>query len=269
MRSHWFREDPGRSFSIPPLTAWSGATLLMVLLVACFLLQFVPGVTQALALHLDQVDQPLYWYQFLTYAVMHSETDLMHLLMNLLVIFFFGRQIESDLGGRRPFLAFCAVAALVASLSFVAIELLKNPAGEGMLLGASGMAYACLVAFGTLYPQAQVILFIVPMRAWALVSIFMGLALWYSLHGAGGVAHVAHLGGGAFGFLFIRYRSQATQLVARYRTKRRQTELRRRVDRKQEVDRILEKISKTGIGSLTKEERKFLDAASRDLRNPR
>ena len=272
MRAHWFQEDPGRKFSVPPLKTWSGANLLMATLGICFILQLVPGVTWALALHMDQVANPVYWYQFLTYALIHSQSDILHLLFNVLMFFFFGRQIEADLGGRNPFLVFCGLAAVVASISFVTVELLSHPDGASWLLGASGMAYACLVAFGTLYPQAQVVLLIFPMRAWALVAIIFGAALWSSLFGAGagdGVAHVAHLGGGAFGFLFIRYRFKAALLVEGYRRKRRETDQRRSVDRKQEVDRILEKISASGIGSLTKAERKFLDSASRDLRNPR
>lgn len=272
MRKEWYQDEPGRKFSVPPLGTWMGANLLMALLAVIFLLQLLfSGVTEWLALHLDQVGNPLYWYQFLTYSLVHSDAGPMHLLMNCLMFFFFGRAIEADLGGRTPFLVFCGVSAVVASLCFVLVEALGHGLGSGgILLGASGMAYACLVAFGTLRPQAQVIFLIFPIRAWALVAILMGLAAFYSFSSdGGGVAHMAHLGGGAYGFLFIKYRFKAGLLLERFKRHQARAENERKVDRKKEVDRILEKISASGIGSLTKEERKFLESASKDLRNPR
>ncbi|MFH0944074.1 MAG: rhomboid family intramembrane serine protease [Planctomycetota bacterium] len=269
MRKEWYRDEPGQRFRVPPLRTWMGANLLMASLAAIYLLQLLfAGFTDWFALHVNQVGNPLCWYQFLTYALLHSEFDPWHLLLNCLMFFMFGRAIEPDLGGRTPFLIFCGVSAVVASLCFVVVEALGQGLGSGtILLGASGMAYACMVAFATLRPHA---LMIFSIRAWVMVSIFMGLAVFHSLTSGGdGVAHVAHLGGGAFGFLFIRYRFQASLVWERYQQHLAQAGHSRKIDRKQEVDRILEKISESGIGSLTKEERKFLESASRDLRNPR
>lgn len=269
MRARWFQDDPGQKFSVPPVRTWSGANLLLVVLVLMFLLQLMFSVERFLALRISELGNPLNWYQFFTYSLLHTKADLMHLLLNGLVLFFFGRQVEVDIGGRTRFLIFAGVAALVASLSYVVVELLRSGSNLDIpMYGASGIAYAALVAFGTLHPQAQVVFFIFPMRAWALVAILMGLALYSMLMGSGGgVAHVAHLGGGAFGFLSIRYRHQIELLLVRFREQRASAQKKRRIDRRREVDRILEKISRSGIGSLTREERRFLDSASRDLRD--
>ncbi len=268
-RSHWYSDEAGPRPGVPPLRSWSTASLLLAVLAAVFILQLLTGIGRYLALDMATIQRPLCWYQFLTYALVHDESDFGHLLMNGLVLFFFAPAVEEDLGGRRPFLVFCAVAAVVSSLSFVLVEAFCAPNGR-CLVGASGVGYACLVAFGALRPQARVFLLVFPMRAWVLATIIMTIALYATVMGSGdGVAHVAHLGGGAFGFACVRYRRVLDGALIRYRQQRASAELKRRGERKQEVDRLLEKISRSGIGSLTRAERRFLDSASRDLRGRR
>ncbi len=269
MRSNWFEEEPARRFTIPPLSSWRGADLLSLALVVCFVLQLTPlGLTEWFGLSLGHVAQPLYWFQFATYALVHSTHDPLHLGFNCLALYFFGRQVEADIGGRKPFLWFCLAAAVIASILFVVWEFAFGAAPNALLIGASGITYACLVAFATANPQADVVFFIFPMKAWALAALFMLITVFYmATMAGGGIAHPAHLGGGLFGFAFIRHRHRFDGLLERRRARRRVHAHQREIDRRREVDRILEKISRNGISSLTRSERRFLDSASRDYRS--
>ena len=66
-----------------------------------------------------------------------------------------------------------------------------------MVIGASGALYGLLVAYAVYFPQTEVLLwFILPMKMWVLVSLWVGISLFYSVFGSGGgIAHLAHLGG--------------------------------------------------------------------------
>ena len=241
----------------------------MLTLVVVQLLEAFFHVDRFLMLSPEHLPNPLRWYELLTYSLAHSREDITHLLFNLLFLFFFGRQVEAMIGGRNAFFVFAAVAAVLSSLSYLLIEFIRSDMASP-LLGASGIAYACLVAYATILPNAEVIVLFVPVRAWVLASILMAVAVYTAaLNPFSGVAHVAHFGGGAFGFLFIRYRHAITGLVDGARARRQLSARAREVDRRQEMDRILEKISQEGLGSLSKTEKKFLESASRDLRDRR
>lgn len=265
MRAQWYQDEPRSSPTIPPVKAWRATSQIVALLVLFFLLQVFFRSETWLALHSDHLVRPWRWYEFFTYALVHDRYDLFHLAFNALAIWFFGRDVETHLGGRAAFYRFAAGAALCASLTFVVLHAVFG-GGPVMLYGASGLAYACLVAYGTLFPHAQVILFVFPMRAWVLCAIVMAVAAWAAfVGGGGGVAHTAHLGGGAFGFVAARYGGAVDRWWESLRERRRRLDRRREVERRREVDRILAKISREGLGSLTRRERRTLKAASREL----
>lgn len=141
-------------------------------------------------------------WQLITYAFMHG--GLMHLAINMFVLWMFGRPIESQ-WGPRVFLAFyvtCIIGTGLVQL-FITSSGFAPPAPT---VGASGGVFAVLLAFGLMFPNQIVVLLIppIPMKAKYFV-IFIGiLELMTGVLGtAPGVANFGHLAGMAFAGLFI------------------------------------------------------------------
>ncbi len=274
-RPNWYSDErPSGRFQIPPVNLWSGTQQLLVLLVVVYLLQltlaqFAVPFSDYLALSANKLANPLQWYRFGSYALAHDPRDLWHLFFNGLMIWFFGNPVESELGSKRSYFTFCACAAVFSGLTWLVVEMVRT-SDPGSVIGASGIVFALIVAFATYDPQRTVLLIIFPMRAWVMASICMLFALFLSLaRGDSGVAHVAHLGGGVFGYLAVRYRSRFDDLLDDLERKRVMAARRHDVETRREVDRILDKINQSGINSLTKAERRFLESASRELQKKR
>jgi hypothetical protein len=142
-------------------------------------------------------------------------------------------------------------------------------------VGASGAIYGLLVAFAMMYPTAVFYLwFLIPLRAKHAVILFAGLELMFSFSSnSSGIANLAHLGGMATGFLYLK--SASWRLAWRRRRGRWAERAGRRVEVQREarfhelgreVDRILEKISREGLSRLTPEERSLMERYSRQKR---
>ena len=210
------------------------------------------------------------WTPF-TYMFLHG--DLFHILFNMLGLFFFGPQLEARLGGRQ-FLSLY----LVSGLSGALLSLLTPNA---LIIGASGAVFGIFFGFAYYWPTAQIYIWgIFPVQARVLVVAATALSLWAGFSGgSGGIAHFAHLGGFAGGFLYLKLRERYGS-AAQFRTKAQPTAARkaagtgdlarwrsvRRDDlhpvNRDELDRILDKISASGLESLTPAERAFLDRFS-------
>lgn len=142
-------------------------------------------------------------FQLLTYGFLHGSPS--HLLINMLQLWMFGRDIERVWGVRRFVLYYlvCVVGAGIAQLVVAAYQ-----GGAYPTLGASGGVFGILLAFGMLFPNRQVMLLFppIPMAAKYLVVLFGLFELSMGISGATpGVAHFAHLGGMLFGFGLIMY----------------------------------------------------------------
>jgi len=176
------------------------------------------------------------------------------------------------------------IGAAILSLALSGIM----PSAALPVLGASGAVLGVGVAFAMLWPDAELLIFPLPMpiKARTFVLVLIGLDLVLSqLTPGDGVAHVAHIGGAAFGYLFFRLQAlshrspqpppRAVERVVMVqsggaepdrRTPPVPIRPRRRADADPvaaEVDRVLDKISEQGINSLTAAERRFLDEVSR------
>ena len=163
--------------------------------VACFLLQnFNPLFTAWLALVPGEV-WPYRVYTLLTYAFLHGSVG--HIFFNMLTLYFFGGDLDLFLG-RRRFLTLYLGSALAGGLAGLLLP------SNAIVVGASGALYGLLVAYAVYFPQTEVLLwFLLPMKMWVLVSIWVGISLFYSVFGTGGgVAHLAHLGGAVFGLAY-------------------------------------------------------------------
>ena len=264
------------------ITPWVGRLIIAnaVVLLLLMTLFTSPQVVQLLQFSpRTAVTQP---WTFFSYMFVHGV--LLHLLANMLMLFVFGTAVESRLGSRHFILyyLFCGVGAAVFSL------LLAGVMPIGAFVGASGAVLGVAVAFAVFWPDAELIVFPIPVPIKArtlviglVVLDIVGSQLWPN----DGIAHIAHVGGALFGYLFFRIQSlsrrspaHAAQAVERVvmvqsgssepdrRTPVTPMRPRRRVDADPvaaEVDRVLDKISEKGISSLTAAERRFLDEVAK------
>jgi membrane associated rhomboid family serine protease len=118
----------------------------------------------------------------------------------------FGGAIES-LFGSRPFAIYYFACVIGAALTQLAV-MHFFPNGYFPTLGASGGIFGVLLAYGMMYPHARIMLLIppIPMPAWLFVTGYGLIELFLGVTGTqAGVAHFAHLGGMAFGFVLIQY----------------------------------------------------------------
>jgi len=141
----------------------------------------------------------LFVWQLATYMFLHG--GFFHIAFNLLALWMFGRELES-LWGTRKFLRFYFITGIGAAV----MTTLVGPNSYTVTIGASGAIYGLLAAYGLLFPDRIILLyFVLPIRAKYLVLILGLITFWSSISATGGgIAHVAHLGGMIFGWLYLR-----------------------------------------------------------------
>jgi len=153
-------------------------------------------------------------WQFLTYMFVHVGG--FHILLNMLILWFFGPPLENRWGGRR-FWSFYLITGAGAGLLHAAIALLSGRE-LGPIVGASGALFGVLLASAAYYPNQPVLFFgIFPIQIkWlvALLVLFEIFALRDSLRD--GVSHVAHLSGALVAFLWLA-RHHHTADITRWR----------------------------------------------------
>jgi membrane associated rhomboid family serine protease len=258
------------------------------------------GFDHTFALSVQGIQSGYFW-TFATYSLLHSMSSFLHLVFNLLWIFLLGRELLPLLGGRQ-FMWLYAGGVFLGGVAWLA----TNWTHGGQLIGASAGAYALLMMFAANNPNRPITLllfFIVPVTIkpkWIVIvlgAIDLFGFLFSEITGGnnlGGIAHSAHLGGFAAGWLFFRYVFQrnwkssdrATPSIELpgwlKRAKKRPSQAaayKVNVDKsaspagahpdlKAEVDRILDKINSHGFGALTDDEKRVLDKA-KDLLNKR
>lgn len=172
--------------------------------VAVFLLQMTlgNGLTGALALWPPGSGLFRPW-QLVTYAFVHG--GLAHLAFNMFGLWMFGSDLERIWGARRlaVFYAASVLAAALAQLLFTAASGSLSPT-----VGASGGLFGLLLGFAMVFPHRTItpLLPPIPMPAWLFVTLYGLLELGFGVTGAAnGIAHFAHLGGLAGGWLVMRY----------------------------------------------------------------
>lgn len=144
-------------------------------------------------------------WQVVTYSFLHDPSGLTHIAFNMLALWMFGGAIENTLGA-RPFAIYyfvCVIGAAVAQLAVMHFF----PSGYFPTLGASGGIFGLLLAYGMMYPHERILLyFAIPIPAWLFVTGYGAIELFLGVAGRQeGVAHFAHLGGLAIGFVLIQY----------------------------------------------------------------
>ncbi|MGC6486846.1 MAG: rhomboid family intramembrane serine protease [Planctomycetota bacterium] len=213
----------------------------------------------------------------LTYQFTHSFADPWHFLGNMLVLYFMGTIAEQRLGYRGTIKLYLT-GGLVGAAAHLALALTQGYA-DVPLIGASGACYAFLVYAACRAPNALVFQ-VVPLWLVAALLVFLGAYATFVELATGfgsGVSHSAHLGGAAIGLLsfrrgwFVDWADHAgvdrPGVLASLRDglRRRQARARAQVAQRaaQRMDALLVKVKEQGLSSLSAEERRFLEQASR------
>lgn len=220
-------------------------------------------------------------WQLVTHLFLHA--GFLHAFFNMVILGFVGRDLERVIGTRR-FVWLYLGCGMLGGLCWLAV----SGAGATVCIGASGAVFGIVAAFVAFDPQRGVTVQFgaatLTVKLFTVVLVFGLATLLFMLVDRGNIAHAAHLAGGAAGFVYGRYFFRRALAGAASRPRREPTPawprgfdedddgpLAHLLEADDEsdpvntadVDRILEKISRTGIGSLTRQERRILDAASR------
>ena len=142
-------------------------------------------------------------WQFVTYMFVHDPRSISHLVFNMLALFVFGRQVEYKMGSREFLLYYLLTGILAGFFSFLVYLFTGNALAA--LMGASGAIFAVQLAFAAFFPDSVIFLWgILPLRAPVMVLGFTALEVLFMVTGLGGnVAHITHLAGFAFGWLYF------------------------------------------------------------------
>lgn len=224
-------------------------------------------------------------WDLLTYSFLHDPGNLLHILGNVLGLYFIGRTLLPLLGARR-FLGLYAGAVIAGGIVWAA----ANWHLGGTLIGASAGVFGLFVVYACFFPHQPVtflLLFIIPVtlkpKHVAIAALLVDLTgcIFYEVLGVAspfGFAHSAHLGGMAAGWIYYRYVHESKWRLPGRRVEIElprwvkkggkvaapgpfQINLGNREDLRAEVDRILDKINSQGFGALSAEEKRVLDEA--------
>ncbi|MFY0653100.1 MAG: rhomboid family intramembrane serine protease [Cyclobacteriaceae bacterium] len=234
-------------------------------------------------------------WTILSYAFTHSMNRLLHILMNMLILYWFGKLIAEYLGSQK-LISIYVLGALTGGLAYMVILNVFPYYSEMVplaeLVGASGAVYAVTVAAATLMPDYVFHLLIFgPVRIKYIAAVVIFMSFLGSVGGNAG-GNIAHLGGAAMGFLYIRQLQAGNDLgqwvitwmtfFKSFFTKQSKIKVTHKTSRKSsrsarsstsgasassvdqvEIDAILDKISKSGYESLSKSEKQKLFNASK------
>jgi len=206
-------------------------------------------------------------WTLVTYMFLHDRNGFAHILFNMLALYFFGSRVEARIGSRH-FISLYLVSGIAGAL----LSLVFTP--RAYIIGASGAVFGVSFAFAYFWPRDRIYIWgVLPIEARWLVILTAAIAIFGGFTGAqGGVAHFAHLGGYAGGWLYLSWMSRRATAGRRawqakvsapagaVDSRRIATIDLSRIHpvNRDEVNRILDKINATGLESLTGEERTFL-----------
>jgi len=265
-----------------PMVVFSILSLLNVDI--SFLRWDIPGATDWLSLSSNPAD--LLWkpWSIIGYAFLHA--GFTHILFNMLMLFFAGRLFLTFFTQKQLFGVYVLSAIFAGAIFILGYQTLPMLTGvTTKMVGASASIMALLIATAVYAPTYSVRLMLIgTVKLWHIALAFVIIDLIYaSAENTGG--HIAHLAGALFGFVYIRLLKNSTDLTkgvsaiteglgGLFKTRKQQpfkkvhrnpapstpkaAGTRPKSITQKQIDDILDKISRSGYDSLTKEEKDFL-----------
>jgi membrane associated rhomboid family serine protease len=182
------------------------ATLTLIIInVGMYLLTMLfPQLFRYLALTPYLVVREREIWQVATYMFLHG--GVWHILINMLVLFIFGSRLEHRVGSSE-FLLYYFITGVGAGIATVAVNWYIGMAMVPVV-GASGAIFGVMLAFATFFPDTTIFVnFFIPLPARIAVLVFVGLELVFMFVATrSGVAHLTHLAGFLFGYLYFLIR---------------------------------------------------------------
>lgn len=223
------------------------------------------------------------------FTYMFLQENFMHIFFNMIMLYFGGTLFMQFLGGKKllnTYIIGGITGAVFYILAYNYFPYFSEAVKHSVALGASASVLAVLVAISVYIPEYSVRLFLfgqVKMKYIAMILVLLDI-LSIGKENPGG--HIAHLGGALWGFSYIMFMKRnrdiysifnpireffkklfkpKSKLRVEYNKGRPLTDdeyTKVRADKQKKIDGILDKISKNGYNSLTKEEKDFLFSAS-------
>jgi membrane associated rhomboid family serine protease len=219
-------------------------------------------------------------WQIFTYMFLHG--GWLHIILNMLGLWMFAGELEQQWGSRL-FLRYYLFSGIGAGLFIALMNYITYTQYHINVptIGASGAIYAVLLAYGMTWPDRRVIIFplFIPIKVKYMVLIFGGISFFGALSAASGTAgnisHIGHLGGIISGFVYMIARIKRpggtegrlgkgnfiSNVLKSARVKKKKKEIESRIQAKQIIDKLLEKIARQGMSSLTPQEKSDLEWA--------
>ncbi|MES2838101.1 MAG: rhomboid family intramembrane serine protease [Bacteroidota bacterium] len=223
------------------------------------------------------------------FTYMFLQEDFFHVLFNMIMLYF-GGKLFSDLLGERRLLAVYILGGLAGAVlyivSFNVFPAFQNTINSSIALGASASVLAVFVAVAAYMPDMQVTLFLFGNIKLKWVALIMVVLDFINIKNGNSGGHIAHIGGAIFGLIYTLSLQKGTDLskginklfegitslfkpkpkmkVAYKKTKSDAEFNTNKKAKQQQVDAILDKISKSGYDSLTKEEKDILFKISKE-----
>jgi membrane associated rhomboid family serine protease len=276
----YYRRHPRAS---EQLLAWKDTAVgvLIALNAVLFIVQLMSpdAATDFLAARPADVFSGHVW-KLLTANFAHSTANAWHIIGNMFFLYFLGREVER-IYGRRDFFILYLSAGVLAILAEVTLLHFRGHDGT-QVLGASGAVMAVVVLCALFYPNKVIYFaFFLPAPLWLLCSMYILFDILGMVSQGNGVANFAHLTGAAVGVAYRFLDLRTTRLTGSLHLPRRARKAAGvakvldfpRPDRTggapreadpiyRRVDQLLQKISSSGMDSLTGEELDFLKANS-------
>jgi membrane associated rhomboid family serine protease len=162
------------------------------------------GVLEWLIFVPERVLDGLVWTPF-TYMFLHG--NLMHVFGNMLMLYFFGPELERVLGSRQfvRFYILCGVVGVLAN--FLSYFLIQG-GGNAAVVGASGATLGVLVAFALIEPDRKIFMFPIPfpITSMTLVMFIVAMNLISAAGGGSSTSVATHFGGMIVGYAYMKWR---------------------------------------------------------------
>lgn len=266
---------PSMRFAMPPVTPVVKKLLIVNTAIWVFFFLFDTFAPSAARPVLDTLAlNPEQWkawfpfvpiWQIVTAGFLHAILDPMHLIGNMIMLYFLGTMLEGIIGSRRFLVTYAA--ALLAG-SFLGITLRLITGDDASSVGASGAVLGIVFAVAVLRPNVQLLFFLFTLPLWLFATVYGALQVLFGLRDLVrpeglGVDFYAHLGGMAYGFLAARKGWLWRDPIEKVERKKAQRDAQKSVDEQKKLDALLERIHREGINSLSKAEKAFLKRVSK------